>query len=61
MTHYEERVPESSIEILGHLVGGIADRRDDLERATLTWKALGPRSGAEGSLGTTLEDTTAAE
>jgi hypothetical protein len=35
MIHYEERVPESSIEILGHLVGGIADRHDDLERATL--------------------------
>jgi hypothetical protein len=48
MTRYEERVPVSSIEILGHLVGGIADRHDDLERATLTGKALGPRSGAEG-------------
>ena len=34
MTHDEERVRETSLEILGHLVGGIADRHDDLERAT---------------------------
>jgi hypothetical protein len=53
MTHYEERVPESSIEILGHLVGGVADRHDDLERATLTGKVLLPSSGVEGALGTT--------
>jgi hypothetical protein len=50
MTHYEECVAESSIEILGHLVDGIEDRHDDLERATLTGKTLGPRNGAEAFL-----------
>ena len=38
-TYYEEHAPESSIEILGHSVGGITYRHD-AHRAPLAFKAI---------------------
>jgi hypothetical protein len=50
-TYYDEHVPESSVEILGHSVGGITDRHY-AHRAPLAFKAIMtlPQSTASSAL-----------